>query len=160
MKDCLKATGYMNSTSTNAGSWQACKRRGWCNGGFRGAMPATLQQPFKQFKCVTGVYNGSTTGGSNITTQDYFALAAGKEVFNGGSLTSYSTSNEATALTQFTWYATASNRVKNVAGSADSWWERSPSCTNSNNFCFVYTDESAHAGYASYAIGLAPFGCL
>jgi len=161
MKDCLSTKGYMNSTNTNNGSWQATARRNWCNGAFRQALPAVLQEAFKQFKCVTGQYSGgSTTGGSNITTNDYFALAAGKEIFNGGSSTSYSTDNEANVLTQFTWYATTSNRVKNVAGSADDWWERSPRYNGSNAFCYVLSDGSAGSAYASNSFGLSVFGCL
>lgn len=160
LKDCLATKGYMNSTNTNNGSWSSSARRAWCNGGFRQALPETLRSCFKQFKTITGTWNNSATGGSNVTSQDYFALAAGKEVFGGGSSTSYSTDNEANALTQFTWYQTTSNRIKNVNGSANRWWERSPCYNDSTYFCNVYANGNANGIAASNAYGLAPFGCL
>lgn len=162
LKNSLTTYGYMNSTNTNNGSWNSCARRNWCNGGFWNAVPSTLRSIFKQFSCITGTYNGAAAGGSNQTTNDYFALAAGKEVFGGGSSVSYSTDNEANALTQFTWYETTSNRIKKQGdtGSAYFWWERSPYCNSSNSFCFVYNYGTANYGNASIAYGLAPFGCI
>lgn len=161
LKDGLTTKGYMNSTNTNSGSWQNSARRGWCNGGFRQAMPADLRAVFKQFNCITGTWsNDQAAGGSNITTQDYFALFAGKEIFNGGSSTSYSTDNEANALFSITWYETTSNRIKQVNGSADIWWERSPLYYFSYYFCYVASNGGAYHNGASNTGGLAPFGCL
>lgn len=163
LKNCLTTQGYMNSSNTNSGSWRATARRNWCNGGFRQAINSTLRPAFKQFQCITGTYSGGTAaGGSNITTQDYFALPAGKEVFGGGSSTNYSTDNESNALAQFTWYQTTSNRFKTLGntGSADTWWWRSPYYGDSTHFCLVYSSGIASANYASVTYGLAPFGCI
>lgn len=158
LKNSLSTRGYMNSTNTNNGSWQAAKRRNWCNGGFRQAINSTLKPIFKQFNCISGIWDGSSGGGSNITTQDYFALPAEKEIF--GSKT-YSTDNEATALSQFTWYATTSNRVKNQGdtGSAYLWWERSP-YNGEQLFCCVSTDGTANCSFAGSTFGISPFGCI
>jgi len=106
---------------------------------------------------VTGDYSGSTSGGANITSQDYFALFAEKEIFNSRT---YSTTTEANALSAITYYQTTSNRVKNWNGSADYWWERSPRYRDSSGFCLVSGYGSAADRYANIVSGLAPFGCL
>ena len=154
----------MNSSETNSGSWDGSARRTWCNNVFRNAIPSTLRAIFKQFKTVTAqTYNGST----NQTSVDYFALPAAKEVFGGsassaGSSTSYSNLTEFNALFQFTYYATASNRVKKrgKTGSADIWWERSPRYSSSTYFCRVNSNGTANRNTASSSSGLAPFGCI
>lgn len=156
MKDALVEKGYMNSSNTNAGSWEGSARRTWCNEVFYNALPATLKAIFKQMKVKSAeTYNGSTVK----ETSDYFALRAEKEIF--GSKT-YSNDAEANALAQVTWYATAANRIKKLgpSGSASTWWERSPSSSNSSFFCYVTSNGSAGSYYASSAYGLAPFGCI
>ena len=158
LKNCLLTRGYMNRTNTNSGSWSSSPRRNWCNGGFRQALPETLRSCFKQFNTITGTWsNNSITGGSNVTSQDYFALAAEKEVF--GSRT-YSTDNEANALTQFTWYQTSSNIKKTINGTSYAWWERSPHYADSQRFCIVTSTLITYHIEASTINGLAPFGCL
>lgn len=154
MKDCLNEKGYMNSSNTNAGSWEGCARRTWCNNVFRAAIPATLRGIFKQFKTVTAeTYNGSTLK----TSLDYFALFAEKEIF--GTRT-YSNTTEANALKQIKYYEVTANRIKNVNGAAAYWWERSPRSGGSGTFCRVGSDDSAGASNAGDTRGLAPFGCI
>ena len=51
--------------------------------------------------------------------------------------TTYSKAGEGS---QYSYFATAANRIKylsNGAGSADWWWERSPSGSSSSGFCYV-----------------------
>ena len=163
LKDSLNETGYMNSSATNSGSWESSKRRAWCNNEFKTAMLSTgIGAIFKQHYNITAeTYNGST----NQTSTDWFALAAAKEIFGGsassaGSATGYSNSTEFKALTQFSYYADSSHRIKKVNSSADIWWERSPYYSYSTHFCNVYSDGSANFYYASSSYGLAPFGCI
>lgn len=156
LKNSLAEAGYMNSSGTNSGSWNSSARRTWCNSVFRNAIPSTLRVIFKQHKNLTiATYNGST----NQETIDYFALPAEKEIF--GSAT-YSNTTEASALSQFTYYATSSNRVKKLgnSGSAYSWWERSPYSSYGNYFCGVDSGGSADNYGASSTYGVAPFGCI
>lgn len=155
-KNGLTNKGYMNSSNTNAGSWNSCARRNWCNGGYWNAIPSDLRQIFKQFKTVTASeYNASTTKISN----DYFALFAEKEIF-GSRL--YSNQTEANALSQISYYTTSANRIKKQgdSGSASRWWGRSPASDGSTNFCSVYSDGSAYSNGASSPCLLAPFGCI
>lgn len=153
MKNCLATTGYMNSSDTNSGGWNSCKRRTWCNSVFRNSIPSALRGIFKQFKSVTANGSSSTTA----TSTDYFALPSEKEVF--GSVT-YANSTAESSNSQFEWYKTSSNRVKKVNGSANSWWERSPSSGYSRNFCSVDSDGSASTDFASITFGVSPFGCI
>lgn len=152
---------YLKSTDTNSGSWKNSARRAWCNSVFKNAIPSTLIGIFKQFKTLTAsVYNGST----NETTEDYFALPTGKEVFgaDGNQGGGYSNQTEGNALTQFTYYATSANRIKKLGddGTATRWWERSPYYNRAGDFCAVYSEGSANYDVASTAHGLAPFGCI
>lgn len=157
LKNCLNEMGYMNSTDTNAGSWESSARRTWCNNVFKNAVPETLRNCFKQFEVITCTeWNGTT----NTTSDDYFALFAEKEVF--GERTR-SNEIEAAALTQVAYYATEANLIKTADGEAAGWWERSPNADprgEGDDFCFVNGDGEARGGGASFARGLAPFGCI
>ena len=156
LKNCLNEPGYMNSTATNIGSWNACARRAWCNDVFRAAIPQTLRNCFKQFQVITAAAVDSTV---NQTTNDYFALFAEKEVF--GERT-FSNETEAAALTQIEYYETAANRIKTINGSADEWWERSPvpGFGGAGNFSVVGSAGDVGHGGAGGTLGLAPFGCI
>ena len=150
----LNESGYMNSSNTNSGSWNGCARRTWCNAIYYNAIPEALRPIFKQMKVTTAeTYNGSTLKES----EDFFALRADKEIF--GAVT-YSNATEAAALEQIDWYKTAANREKLRNGSADFWWERSPYASGSAYFCLVYSNGSATSTSATFAYGLAPFGCI
>ena len=155
-KNGLAETGYMNSADTNSGSWDRCARRAWCNSTYYNAYPETLKPIFKQFKTITAeTYNGTT----RKTSVDYFALPAEKEIF--GSVT-YSNTTEGNALTQFDYYKTSANRIKKQGdnGSADDWWERSPSSYYPICFCRVSSVGSKDYARVSVGLLLAPFGCI
>lgn len=156
MKDCLDEVGYMNATNTNEGSWPACARRSWCNSIFRNAIPQTLRNCFKQFQVITAE---TVSGTTNLTSDDYFALPAVKEVFGTAA---NSNATEAAALSQIAYYETVANGIKQVDGSAGRWWERSPVPTVevTGYFGEVSRDGSAVGGRADYTHGLAPFGCI
>ena len=147
--------GYMNSTNTNAGGWNSCARRNWCNGAFYDAFPSTLRPILKQF------INHTATGDSTAATDstDWFALASEVEIFGA---TTYANATAETGNSQFEYYTTSANRIKNQGdtGSANLWWERSPSSGASNFFCRVAGGGTAATAGASNANGLAPFGCL
>ena len=155
MKNGLAEKGYMNSSNTNNGGWEACARRTWCNGVFRNAIPSTLRDIFKQHLNVTANGSSSTTA----TSTDYFALPAEKEVF--GSVSRADSTAEA-SLTQFEYYKTSSNRIKKTgdSGSTSYWGDRSPRSGNSGIFCTVSSNGSADYEPASFSRLLAPFGCI
>ena len=144
----LYGYSYMNPTATNEGSWSSSSARGWCNGGFRQAIPELLRSCFKKFKVTTGVYPNSTQ-----STEDYFTFAAEKEIFG---VRTYSIPNEFSALTQFTYYKTASRRAK----SDSSWWERGPSYDDDRFFCAVDRSGNAFHQNATTNFNYSPFGVI
>ena len=150
MKNGLAEKRMMDHTST---VWDSCVRRTWCNGLFRNAIPATLRDIFKQHLNITADGPNSTT----VTSTDYFALPAEKEVF--GSNTKANSTAEA-SLTQFEYYATEANRIKKQGdgGSAYIWWERSTNL--SYGFCRVMSNGSAERGQPSSDYLLSPFGVI
>lgn len=164
MKNYLNETGYMNSSDDSTTGWDKCARRAWCNNVFYNAIPSSIRSIFKECKNVTASTGGQLQA-SLTTSEDYFALPAEKEIFGDGygySKSGFSADSEAnsSALTQFTWYKTASNRIKQVNGSNTWWWDRSPSGIGSDGFCIVHSDGSAGNDIASGTGGLAPFGCI
>lgn len=155
MKNGLAEKGYMNSSNTNSGGWESCARRTWCNSIFRDAIPSTLRDIFKQHLNITA--NGSST--TTATSTDYFALPAEKEIF--GAVT-YANSTAEASLMQFEYYKTSANRIKKQgdAGSASTWWERSPKSSLSSDFCTVDSNGGAYYLSASTTRLLSPFGCI
>lgn len=165
MKDALANTGYMNSGNNNEGSWNGCKRRTWCNGVFKNAIPSTILPIFKQFKTITA--DTSYAQPELKTSVDWFALPAAKEIFGGsatssGVETSFSCLIEFNALFQFDWYKTAVNRVKKLGmtGSNSTAWERSPFYKGSSSFCVVYPNGSTDVSGAYSDRAISPFGCI
>ena len=153
-KDCLREEGVMNATDTNVGGWNACERRTWCNGEFKNAFPISLQSILKQFKSIAA-YSGNSS--QAVTSDDYFALAAEKEVF--GSNRNANSTAEA-SLFQFDWYKTQSNRIKRRLGSANIWFERSPYIESDIVFCGVH-ESGNPSGYSAHDdTGLAPICCI
>ena len=152
-KNGLANEGYMNSTDTTSGGWNSCARRTWCNEIYYNAIPSSIRSIFKKHKNITA--NGEST--TTVTSDDYFALPAEKEVFGSNT---YANSTAEASLTQFTYYATSSNRIKKGgdSGSIGFWWERSPSIAG--RFCDVSSDGSPRGSSAEKTRLLAPFGCI
>ena len=146
--------GYMNSSNTNSGGWEACARRTWCNNVFREAIPSTIRSIFKQHLNITANGSGSTTA----TSTDYFALPTEKEIFGSNT---YANSTAEASNTQFEWYQTSANRNKKAgdSGSANDWWGRSPQSSLSDRFCAV-SGGVKYSATASTGHGLAPFGVI
>lgn len=149
-------SGHMNS-STYGGGWASARRRSWCNNTYKGAIPSTLRDIFKQFVNVTANGNGSTTSNTN----DYFALPSEKEVF--GTVT-YANATAEENNSMFQYYAISSNRIKysgDNSSTTRSWWERSPRNGDSNNYyCRVLESGSASYSHPTNSHYLAPFGVI
>ena len=153
MKDCLKESGIMNSTPTNAGGWDASERRQWCNNDFPNAFPPTLKALFKQFKTIAA--NGAED--TATTSTDMFALPAETEIFGKAT---YASSVAEASLHQFEWYKTKSHRRKKINGVAGTHWGRSAFVGRPR--AFVRTESSGDIGLndANGSEGLSPFCCI
>jgi hypothetical protein len=74
--------------------------------------------------------------------------------------TTYSKAGEGS---QYSYFATAANRIKylaNGSGSASWWWERSPYGSSSISFCSVNSGGGAHNYNANYAYGVCFGFCV
>lgn len=150
MKNGLAEKRQMDYTSK---IWDSCERRTWCNSLFRNAIPASIRGIFKQHLNITADGPNSTT----VTSTDYFALPAEKEVFGSNT---YANSTAEASLTQFEYYATEANRIKKVGdgGSAYNWWERSTHL--SYGFCRVLPDGRPNYDQPPSDYLLSPFGVI
>ena len=74
--------------------------------------------------------------------------------------TTYSKAGEGS---QYSYFATAANRIKylsNGSGSTNWWWERSPNGSNSYYFCGVDSDGNASLNYANNTYGVCFGFCV
>lgn len=146
MHDCYADTKQMNSSNTNSGGWTSCAMRSTHLPAILALMPSEVQAGIKEVNKLTSAGSQSSTIN---TTADKLFLLSEIEIF--GSAT-YSKSGEGS---QYAYYSAGNSKVKNLSGSASSWWERSPLGSNSTYFCRVYGSGDAHNNVASGSIGVA-----
>lgn len=151
MKDCLATTYQMNSTNTNSGGWGNCALRTTLQNTIKGQLPSAWQSIIKT------VTKKASAGGASTTINNYsdtLFLLAEVEIFGS---TTYSAAGEGD---QYAWYKAGNSKVKKVNGSADSWWERSPSASYSSIFCSVYSSGNANYNGANASYGVAFGFCV
>ena len=146
MHDCYDETKQMNSSNTNSGGWTNCAMRSTHLPAILNMMPAEVKAAIRDVQKKSSAGNQSS---SIQTTNDKLFLLSEIEIFGS---TTYSFAGEGK---QYAYYQAGNSKVKNLSGSAYSWWERSPSSSNSTSFCFVDSYGSADADFASASIGVA-----
>lgn len=124
--------GYMNSSNTNAGGWESCARRTWCNSVYYNALPHALKNAVKEVNKKTSAGNMI----SNIVmTADKIFLLSEIEIFGR---TTYSMAGEGA---QYQYYKINSNIIKlpkYYDSSANAIWSlRSPVKNAHNHFIAV-----------------------
>lgn len=145
----------MNSSSTNAGGWNATEMRNTT----LPAIYALLPQEWKDVIPLTKINtmnNGSQTPRSLVTSLDYLWLPAEREIFVSKS---YSDTPEWDDLTRFAYYEEnddPSYRIKKLGETAKYWWLRS--ARSSGSSCFVIVSSSGSVGYnlAKGSSGVSP----
>ena len=146
LHDCYANTNQMNSSNTNVGGWTSCAMRNTHLPAILALMPTEVQNGIREVNKLT------SAGGQSVTintTADKLFLLSEVEIF--GSAT-HSAAGEGT---QYAYYKAGNSKVKNVSGSAKSWWERSPFASIANFFCLVGSDSNAGSNYASNSFGVA-----
>lgn len=146
MHDCYDETKQMNSSNTNSGGWQNSAMRTTHLPAILNMMPAEVKAAIRDVQKKSSAGNQSS---SIQTTNDKLFLLSEIEIFGS---TTYSFAGEGK---QYDYYKAGNSKVKNLSGSAYSWWERSPYSSNSTYFCYVYSSGIAAAVNASYANGVA-----
>lgn len=151
--NCLPTTYAMNSSDTNVGGWTGSKMYSTLNEAIFGDLPEELKGLIKPVKKKTSAGNQLTTIN---TSNDKLFLFSEHEIFGAKT---YSVGSEGT---QYSLFATSSNRIKKLgdSGSANSWWERSPYASNATNFCFVSSSGTAGNNNASSARGVCFGFCI
>ena len=151
-KNGLNEAGHMNNSKTNSGGWNSCARRTWCNNVYYNSIPDTIKNGIKQVnKKNYKIHNNATIA----ITSDYCFLLSETEIFGTNDCSIGSTEGS-----QYEYYKTSSNRIKQVNGKNYYWWERSPYCVNTTGFCYVHPSGGASGDHASFAHGIAPCFCI
>lgn len=146
MHDCYDETKQMNSSNTNSGGWQNSAMRTTHLPAILNMMPAEVKAAIRDVQKKSSAGNQSS---SIQTTNDKLFLLSEIEIFGS---TTYSFAGEGK---QYDYYKAGNSKVKNLSGSADSWWERSPFSSRSTYFCFVTSGGNANAASASSSRGVA-----
>lgn len=146
MHDCYDETKQMNSSNTNSGGWTNCAMRSTHLPAILNLMPAEVKAAIRDVQKKSSAGNQSS---SIQTTNDKLFLLSEIEIFGS---TTYSFAGEGK---QYDYYKAGNSKVKNLSGSANSWWERSPFSSNSAAFCFVNSNGNAVALHASNSRGVA-----
>lgn len=152
MHDLFTGNYNMNANNINSGGWRNCRMRTSTMPIMKGHMPTAWQTVIKFVDKNTGKGDSITTG--TITTSDECFLLAEIEIFGS---TRHSVLGEGT---QYAYYKAGNQKVKNKGGSADSWWERSPSANSSASFCYVSNVGVDSANVASDLRGVAFAFCI
>lgn len=135
LHDCYANTKQMNSSDTNSGGWKNSAMRTTHLPDILTLMPMEVQNGIREVNKLTSA--GSQSSNINTTADKLFLLSE-VEIF--GSI-SYSAAGEGA---QYDYYKAGNSKVKNRNGSAEWWWERSPSVKASAHFGIV----------ASYAVAV------
>lgn len=134
LHDCYGDKYAMNSTNTNVGGWTNCVMRQTHLPAILNRMPAEVQSGIREVNKLTSAGNQSAT--INTTADKLFFLSE-IEIF-GSAINSKSGEG-----TQYDYYKAGNSKVKNLNGSVEGWWERSPYASNSAWFCAVGSSGNA-----------------
>lgn len=151
MHDCYADTKQMNSYHTNRGGWTDSEMRNTHLPAIFALMPSEVQAGIKEVNKLTSAGSQSSTIN---TTADKLFLLSEIEIFGS---TTYSKSGEGS---QYAYYSAGNSKVKNLSGSADSWWERSPFGGNTVSFCLVDSTDDVNISLASSSYGVAFAFCF
>ena len=132
----------MGASGLNSGSWASSRMRSTTMPQYLAKLPQATQNAIGYVQKVTGIYNGTKSGGSNSVTGDKCFLLSGKEISGGSGAGngSWCTTNEANATFQYQYFQNIATTPasRNINSSASQWWWlRSQSWTSSNIFCII-----------------------
>ena len=150
LHDCYGETKNMNSSNTNSGGWTSCAMRSTHLPAILALMPTEVQNGIREVNKLTSA--GSRSATINTTADKLFLLSE-IEIF--GSVTN-SKNGEGT---QYDYYK-AGNRMKNLNGRANGWWERSPDGGSSAYFCNVDSYGDTYYNIAGVLSGVAFAFCF
>ena len=148
----LLTSMQMQTTNTNAGGYGNTLVARYLDGEYYDNLDSDLQSVIKLYDFQAS--QGSQT--SALKNEEHKVwLPVEFNIFGG---TTYAAATERTGgnAEQFSFFATAQNRIKNLNGAVASWWEASPYVSNSTNFCYVGTTGGPNNNGASASLGVLP----
>lgn len=151
MHDCYDTLYAMNSSKTNEGGWGSCDMKKTHLPAILALMPSEVQAGIREVNKLTSAGNKSST--IKTTADKLFLLS---EIETYGRITS-SVSGEGS---QYAYYSVGNSVVKNVNGSAQTWFERSPYISNNTHFCCAGSNGLPAGGGASTSLGVAFAFCF
>lgn len=151
LHDCYGETKNMNGSNTNSGGWASCAMRQTHLPAILALMPTEVQNGIREVNKLTSAGRQSTTIN---TTADKLFLLSEVEIVDSryGSV--------AGEGAQYDYYKAGNSKVKKQNGSVVYWWERSPTASDSANFCGVNDRGKASLYSASSANGVAFAFCF
>lgn len=160
LKNCLNTSGAMQNSQTNNSGWGDCPRKTWCNNDFKEAISSSIKNCIKmviksyQYKISTSGYLVYTSG------DNYCFLLSEYEVFGEFIKSSDGSSSSYFNDSQYDYYKTTSNRIKQRNNSNTGWWLRNLASQSPTSYSFVVSDGTAGSSYMSNTYGIAPAFCL
>ena len=154
MKNLMTTTRRMNASNTNSGGFTGSEMYSWLQNTLLPTLPSDLQAVLKNVNKKTSAGSQSSTINTNSMKLFLFSEI---EIFGS---TTYSKAGEGS---QYSYFATAANRIKylaNGSGSANWWWERSPYGSDSNAFCAVNSSGNADISGANGTVGVCFGFCV
>lgn len=154
MKNLMATTRRMNASNTNSGGFTGSEMYSWLQNTLLPTLPSDLQAVLKSVNKKTSAGSQSSTINTNSMKLFLFSEI---EIFGS---TTYSKAGEGS---QYSYFATAANRIKylaNGSGSANWWWERSPRGSSSSAFCNVHSNGNANSNLANDTGGVCFGFCV
>ena len=151
LHDCYGTKYAMNSSNTNSGGWTSCAMRSTHLPAILALMPSEVQAGIKEVNKLTSAGSQSSTIN---TTADKLFLLSEIEIFGSA------TNSKSGEGSQYAYYSAGNSKVKNLSGSAYTWWDRSPRGSNSTYFCGVNSTGNAYYSNASNSYGVSFAFCF
>lgn len=151
MHDCYGTKYTMNRFGGTDGGWADYAMRRTHLLAILALMPAAVQSGIREVNKLTSEGNGSA---AINTTADKLFLLSEIEIFDH---VIYSKSGEGTG---YDYYKAGNSKVKNLNGSADYWWDRSPDSGYIANFCVVADRGGGTSSNSSIKNGVAFAFCF
>lgn len=159
----------MNTSDSNSGGWESSFMRKYICGtsmvSYSNTIIAVIPEALRTvLKYVTKYTNnvGRLQPGieSATATTDYFFLLSEYEVFGTFRVANV---GESKKQAQYSYYSSGNSKVKynyNAIGTAVTWWLRSPSASDSEQFATCYMSGALSGDDARRSYGFAPGFCV
>ena len=149
--DCYETRYRMASAQSNKVGWTNSEMRTVTLPAIMALMPIEVQEGIRAVNKMSSAGNRSSTIN---TTADKLFLVSEVEVFG---TTTYAAPGEGT---RYQYYTQGVKRLKNLSGSAISWWLRSPAVEFDTTFCEVRDQGFIATSYSNEVSGVCPAFCF